>query len=684
MRLKRKTNKKKANKKKTTIKVRLIVLPLILLFIAINSMAVVSSLYVRSSLLAQMREDGIALTNQLVSKIENNIISLRSINHLLEDKISVAAKTVKSNKDVLSNELLKQIAKDSGVNYIHWYAADGNIAYSTDNDYLGRKLSKGDPAENFRASGKNELIEADAGSDNPNMNGYLRNKDGSFIQVGIRANQVESLVKKFSHQTFVEELAKEENIVYATIIDKNLKAIADSDAKDIGVIYDKNEEIGMVQALKGSSFTNEWYYDVIESNLLEMTVPVFVNGEVNAILDIGISMKGVYSAIKTNIISFVILGISSFVIMGILLIRRSNYVISTINNLKESLGYISSGDLTKNVSQKDLNKTDELGDISRAVDIMQNSIQDMVNGIANTSANIFLSSEKVSSISEESAMASDEIAKTVEEIAKGATNQAKQTEEGFNDVNILGERIEENQKMMDDLNTALKQVEILKNEGVKTLDVLVENTKKSSIASKGVYNVIVESNKSAEKIDNASQMIKNIADQTNLLALNAAIEAARAGEAGKGFAVVADEIRKLAEQSNSFTDEIFNIIGELGNKTSVAVKTMEEVSRVLSDQSNSVEQTNFKFDGISNSIDAIMDIIIKLNESSKEMENRKTDIITIIENLAAVSEENAASTEEASAAAQQQTASMAEVANSIDALVNLAEEMKKSIAKFNY
>lgn len=684
MKLKRKTNKKKANKKKTTIRVRLIVIPLILLFIAINSMAVVSSLYVRSSLLAQMKEDGIALTNQLVSKIENNIISLRSINHLLEDKISVAAKTVKSNKDVLSNELLKQIAKDSEVNYIHWYAADGKITYSTDNDYLGRKLSKGDPAENFRTSGKTELIEADAESDNHNMNGYLRNRDGSFIQVGIRANQVESLVKKFSHQTFVEELAKEENIVYATIIDKNLKAIADSDAKDIGVIYDKNEEVGMVQALKGSSFTNEWFYDVIDSNLLEMTVPVFVDGEVNAILDIGISMKGVYSAIKTNIISFVILGISSFVIMGILLLKRSNYVISTIKNLKESLGYISSGDLTKNVSQKDLNKTDELGDISRAVDIMQNSIQDMVNGIANTSTNILSSSEKVSSITEESAMASDEIAKTVEEIAKGATNQAKQTEEGFNDVNILGERIEENQKMMDDLNTAINQVEILKNEGVKTLDVLVENTKKSSIASQEVYNVIVESNKSAEKIDNASQMIKNIADQTNLLALNAAIEAARAGEAGKGFAVVADEIRKLAEQSNSFTDEIFNIIGELGNKTSVAVKTMEEVSRVLSDQSNSVEQTNFKFDGISNSIDAIMDIIIKLNESSKEMENRKTDIITIIENLAAVSEENAASTEEASAAAQQQTASMAEVANSIDALVNLAEEMKKSIATFKY
>lgn len=60
----------------------------------------------------------------------------------------------------------------------------------------------------------------------------------------------------------------------------------------------------------------------------------------------------------------------------------------------------------------------------------------------------------------------------------------------------------------------------------------------------------------AEKINQISIFIKEIADETKMLGLNAAIEAARAGEAGRGFGVVAEEIRKLSEQSKSTVPQI--------------------------------------------------------------------------------------------------------------------------------
>ncbi|MDZ7835737.1 MAG: methyl-accepting chemotaxis protein [Alkalibacterium sp.] len=131
----------------------------------------------------------------------------------------------------------------------------------------------------------------------------------------------------------------------------------------------------------------------------------------------------------------------------------------------------------------------------------------------------------------------------------------------------------------------------------------------------------MDTNASAQKIGNASNMIKNIAEQTNLLALNAAIEAARAGDAGKGFAVVAEEIRKLADQSNGFTEEISEIVTDLNANTSQAVETMKEVAIVSELQSDKVSQTDNKFKGISKAIEdmnSVIDSIINMKKNDRQ------------------------------------------------------------------
>ena len=64
------------------------------------------------------------------------------------------------------------------------------------------------------------------------------------------------------------------------------------------------------------------------------------------------------------------------------------------------------------------------------------------------------------------------------------------------------------------------------------------------------------------------------------------------------------------------------------------------------------------------------------------MGTKKDEIVGIIQNLSAISEENAAGTQEATASIEEQTSAMNEIANSSEGLSGLAEEMQKSIARF--
>lgn len=389
-----------------------------------------------------------------------------------------------------------------------------------------------------------------------------------------------------------------------------------------------------------------------------------------------------------NLRNIIIIGTIVFTIFGILAaIYLGKSISKPITELSAIIKRISNYDITideNSAAMKYIDRKDEIGDIANSLLVMNKNLVNLIKNISNSSEQVAASSEELTATSQQSSTAAQEVAKAIEDIAMGASDQASDTEKGALDIEELGSQIENTQRKLESLNNTTEEIDVLKNEGLEIIKDLVEKTGMNNEAARDIYEIILNTNESAEKIEAASLMIKNIAEQTNLLALNAAIEAARAGEFGMGFAVVAEEIRKLAEESNKFTEEIAEIIHELTEKTSNSVNTMEEVKKIVQSQTESVKMTNEKFDGIAYSIDSMRELIDAIFESGKQMEVKKDEIISIIQNLSAISQQNAAGTEEASASVEEQTASVEEIARASEALAQLAAEMQESIARFKY
>jgi len=679
-------NFKNIKNRNYSIKVRLIVLPLIIVLIAISGIGVASSLLIKNSLLNQMRVEGLELSHQAATQLEVATISLNTIHEMVENNIRSVGRITIANRDNMSNERLIQMAKNLDVHEINIFNPNGEVTYSNFNENVGYIVDETHPSYPVLRGEKIELMEEirqSATSDDHYKYGYISSSTGDVIQVGILANVIHDLSESFSYQRTVENLAESENIIYALFTDKNLTAVAHSNKERIGLDL-SDDEGSKIAAVDGKVYTSEYFYSAEGVEVYDVLVPVIIDGEHVGAINLGLSMKNVYATVSKNTLLVGLLGLISFLIIGSILFFMSNYVIKIVNVVREQLNIIASGDLTTKFSQKHIHLKDEFGEMITSIIDMQESIKTMIENISSTSQHVAASSEELTATSQQSAMAADEVARTIEEMARGASEQAQNTEQGVEHINELGELIEKDQLYIKNLNISTDEVSKLKDEGLEILINLVEKTQANNKSSREVHEIIVNTNESAGKIENASEMIRNIAEQTNLLALNAAIEAARAGDAGRGFAVVADEIRKLAEQSNSFTKEIGGIIKELTDKTGHAVLTMKEMGRLVESQAESVELTNEKFKGIDSAIEKVKETIVAVNQSGQEMEVKKNGIIEIMENLSAIAQQNAAGTEEASASVEEQTASMMEIASASESLARLSEEMQESTAKFKY
>lgn len=276
----------------------------------------------------------------------------------------------------------------------------------------------------------------------------------------------------------------------------------------------------------------------------------------------------------------------------------------------------------------------------------------------------------------------EQIASTMQEMAAGAESQASHATNLSEEMSAFANTIEIMADTGSNVTTNANEILTLSNNGYSLMASSTEQMKKIDEIVESAVSRVRHLEQQSLKISKLVEVIKQIAAQTNLLALNAAIEAARAGEHGKGFAVVANEVRNLAEQVNDSVDEITSIVTGVQQETvgvaealEVGYKEVEQGTAQIQDTQKTFGVIQTSLEKITEDIQAVMNSMHKISETSISMNSKVQEIATI-------SEESAAGVEETSAATQEVTTSMESVSSSAQNLQDMSVQLTQVIRQF--
>ena len=376
------------------------------------------------------------------------------------------------------------------------------------------------------------------------------------------------------------------------------------------------------------------------------------------------NMAQVTKSVRMIIIIVLVL---SIVVLAAIVVIVSRSITRSVRSFDDALGQITDGNITV---RADSSGKDEFGEFSRSLNGFLDNLQGTIVKLKDATKVLSASGATLEESANRTKDVAGEINTTVAEITKGAAEQASNIEDSSQKILNMRGNINEIMESVTTLSDTSKEMSEKEEEASEIMASLTESSDKTTAAFAGIADQVRRTDESVGKIAEAVNLISSIANQTNLLSLNASIEAARAGEMGKGFAVVATEISKLAEQTNSSTGIIEEIITKLSEESKQTVETINEVTAMIEGQKEKVDETREKFSGVSEGIrftGTEVRGVLKQAESSGQAGEQLVDLMT---NLSAISEENAASAETTSEA-------MHNLNDATVALADTAKELKR-------
>ncbi|MCI7131400.1 MAG: methyl-accepting chemotaxis protein [Lachnospiraceae bacterium] len=343
---------------------------------------------------------------------------------------------------------------------------------------------------------------------------------------------------------------------------------------------------------------------------------------------------------------------------------------------------VADGKLNVDVDHCVLRRGDELGQMGNALETLIQKLRTIVGDLKQSSDTLYNSGNSLDEMAGQSSAAADEISRAVEDISKGAVSQAEEIETASQEIATMGEVIESIVHNVGSLTNTSQNMTAAGDASTLTMQQLSESNDRTTAAIARIGEQIRMTNASIEKIGAAATLITSIADQTSLLSLNASIESARAGEAGRGFAVVAGEIQKLAVQSDEAAAEIQQIIDTLLAESEQTMAVMQEAEGLVAEQQQKLNDTKLRFNEVSDGISVSREGTSVIRGNASSCDHARAQVVDVISNLSAISQENAASAEETTASMEELNATINMLAEAASNLKVLSEQLNEEMNFF--
>ncbi|NWF65930.1 MAG: methyl-accepting chemotaxis protein, partial [Campylobacterales bacterium] len=338
--------------------------------------------------------------------------------------------------------------------------------------------------------------------------------------------------------------------------------------------------------------------------------------------------------------------------------------------------------------------------IANAVEKTLNSIEVQANSLSQTeddikelsrlSEDLKFSTDTMKS-AEEVAVNADALSSSVEEIQKSMEEVTK----SLNDIESFSKTTNENaiknkekvelaNDVCRDIDSVIaivrRNFDILKASFSKVKNTLIEirrNFEKSITDGSSAEKELDLIKKESRNVEKTVRNISNSIIQLNMLAISGSIEAARAGEFGKGFAVVSADIRNLAQDSETNTEKINDIIELMNNE-------IENVSNDWQNLLDGQDKEKTTIDNLINEVEKITSQIVdildryqglkSMNDQNIEGLNHALNGIKEIQKAIELSATNAMESRKASELIIETIGNMA---NGIEDLAVMADDLQQ-------